>query len=149
MITSHMQEVAQALQGVEVVIILMSTLPFYLEPLSREFFTYMFADKLAVSCHHVVFRITKDLVPKELKGKHDVIGRGGKVNIGKAMNNYGFVKRKIKAKKCKSLYRRNDVIIIASSHSLTPFTPGSAYEFALVLPVLGGGGGGLNFSTKI
>ena len=103
------QEVAKLLQGVEIVIVSMSTRPYYMASLSQEFFNYMFAENLAVNCRHVVIRITKDDDPKE-RGHQDFGRRhhwsrsGGRVDVEKVLKMYGMEKERIKAKMCKWMY---------------------------------------------
>ena len=86
------------------VIFMMSTQAHFMTYVSHEFFSYMFTEKLAEGCRHVVVRITN---PDETEGKHQGRRRrsqGNKMNVDQTMKMYGFEKQMIKtAKVCKSL----------------------------------------------
>ena len=91
------------MQGVEILIIMMSTRPHFMTYdgyVSQEFFTYMFTKNLAESCRHVVIRITN---PEDKdQGSHRRWSRSqGKVDPDQIMKTYGLEKDKIKAKVCK------------------------------------------------
>ena len=103
-----MQEIAQVMRGIEILVIVMSTRPYYMTYLSQEFFNYIFAENLSETCRHVVIRITKD--NDAGTASTDRQGRRGRswrlrsertVDPTKVMKMYGFEMEKIKAKVCK------------------------------------------------
>ena len=106
-----LQEVAQIMRDVEILIIVMSTRPYYMTYLSQEFFNYIFAGNLSKACHHVVIRITKD---EDTTGTASTDRQGhrgrslrlcrsaeGMVNPTKIMKMYGLEMETIKKKVCK------------------------------------------------
>ena len=88
------------MQGVEILIIMMSTRPHFMTYVSQEFFTYMFTENLAESCRHVVIRITNS--EDKDQGSHRRRSRSqGKVDPDQILKTHGLEKDKIKAKVCK------------------------------------------------
>ena len=97
------------MRGVEILVIVMSTRPYYMTYLSQEFFNYIFTENLSETCCHVVIRITKDEDTGTASTDRQ-LGRQGRswrlrserpVDPTKVMKMYGFEMEKIKAKVCK------------------------------------------------
>ena len=99
------------MRGVEILVVVMSTRPYYMTSLSQEFFNYIFMENLSETCQHVVIRITKDEDTntgagdnKQSRSRRNWRLRSeGKVDPDKVMKMYGFEKEKIMAKVCKLL----------------------------------------------
>ena len=88
------------MQGVDIVIIMMSTQPHWMAGVSQEFFMYLFTENLAENCRHVVVRITNSEDGK--KGGRRQSRSQGKLDSEMVMKSYGFEKEKVtKAKLCK------------------------------------------------
>ena len=97
------QEIAQAVKDVEVVIIIMSTGHDFMTHFAQEFFNYMFNENLAEKCQYVVLRITN---PEESRGRSSRrrsrrSNPQPKVDAEAIMRLYGLEREKIKAKICK------------------------------------------------
>ena len=108
-----MQEVAQVMRDVEILVIVMSTRPYYMTYLSQEFFNCIFTENLSETCRHVVIRITKDedagTVNTDTQGRNRRSWRlrsERRVDPDKVMKMYGFEMEKIKAKVCKLIKGR-------------------------------------------
>ena len=99
------------MRDIEILIIVMSTRPYYMTYLSQEFFNYIFAENLSEACRHVVIRITKDEddTGTASTGRQGHRGRSwrlrrsaeGMVNPTNVMKMYGLEMETIKKKVCK------------------------------------------------
>ena len=96
------------MHDVEILVIVMSTRPYYMTYLSQEFFNYIFAENLSETCRHVVIRITKDedsgtaSTDRQSRRSRSWRLRSERtVDPTKVMKTYGFEMEKIKAKASK------------------------------------------------